>query len=197
MYKRQEYMPAAAEIDMNKHRGMARAVNACLDRQEFRAFTANFSSCGMETTHTGSWTRWPSIAQQKENTEIWLRGTGATCDSIYNNMVPMKSYWGPMQCPYCYIIIVAGSVLDIFKHLSTRHADLPEQWFTCPTCIGPIMLRAQDYMGHWLVVHEASSFMRHSCDDLQTGQRVAFGEALFAWLGARDCLLYTSPSPRD
>ena len=48
------------------------------------------------------------------------------------------------------------------------------------------MMRADEYMGHWLVVHEASSFMRHCCDDLQTSQRVSYREALFAWLGAKN-----------
>ena len=28
--------------------------------------------------------------------------------------------------------------------------------------------------------------MKHCCDDIQTSQRVSFGEALFAWLGARN-----------
>ena len=181
----EEYKPTAAEVNLNKHHGLARALNNCLEREEFRAFTTYFISPGLETQYNGNWTRWPSLPQQRESPEIRLRGESATCDSIFNNMVPMKSCWGPIQCPYCDVIILAGSMLDVFKHLSTTHPDLPEQWFTCPTCIEPVMMQRETFMGHWLVLHETASFLRHCCDDIQTSQRVSFGEALFAWLGAR------------
>jgi hypothetical protein len=150
--------PQFSGISIQRSKALAAAVVAQLERSDIRQFTKylNDPPTSYVDNHI---TRFQDINDIiGKNIDISSYGEDiASMEDILINEPLVDAFYGLQKCEFCDVDIFASDEITFLSHLLQSHMMLLATNFTCPACLYPTVLDANEYLKHYAAIHAKTS----------------------------------------
>jgi len=168
------YHPFLAEVNLDEHKHILRAVLVCLSKKETIPFYASLQeSYKTERSCLEDWPRFASFEEQQKVIDIKLAGyvNAVSLDSILSNSIHCAPFVGAHLCPWCANMLISYGIHDLVQHIIRDHKVLQESSFSCPSCLGTSFCTWKEWMPHWHRYHAAGAALVVVLNDIAVHTR--------------------------
>ncbi len=188
------FEPPFAKIDLKKRRPLMKGVLAATRRGYLGHFALRWSQTAEidQGALENSTYRFPPKSKQMASWDLKARFESA--EWVLNNCVHAAPFHGAYRCPYCEHTLFCSSLNDLMQHLGLKHGKLAASNFSCPTCMGPVVVTWAKFLVHFEAVHAGALALLVVVDDTAAAVRTGWGLALSAVITAAN-MWGLSPGP--